>query len=67
MTTGCSVHHPLILRSVSARWKPSKSGASAPDGIDDGGISNKPEYGSTEKIKDDLRFIIPMQPNRKAK
>ena len=38
-----------------------------PDGIDDGGISNKPEYGSTEKIKDDLRFIIPMQPNRKAK
>ncbi|MBR6058492.1 MAG: hypothetical protein IKP58_10030 [Victivallales bacterium] len=28
------------------------------DGIDDGGIANKPEYGSSEKKKDDIRFII---------
>ena len=38
-----------------------------PNGIDDGGIFNKPEYGSTEKKKDDIRFIIPMQLNMKDK
>ena len=31
-----------------------------PDGIDDGGITSKPEYGSSEKTKDDIRFIIPI-------
>ena len=31
-----------------------------PDGIDDGGIAHKPEYGSSEKKKDDIRFIIPI-------
>ena len=31
-----------------------------PDGIDDGGRTHKPEYGSSEKKKDDIRFIIPI-------
>ena len=31
-----------------------------PDGIDDGGIAHKSEYGSSEKKKDDIRFIIPI-------
>ncbi len=31
-----------------------------PDGIDDGGIPHKPEDGSSEKKKDDIRFIIPI-------
>ena len=31
-----------------------------PDGIDDGGITRKPEFGSSEKEKDDIRFIIPI-------
>ena len=36
-----------------------------PDGIDDGGLSLKQEYGSSEK-KDDIRFIIPL-PSTKRK
>lgn len=32
-----------------------------PDGIDDGGINDKPEYGSGEKAKDDIRFIIRLE------
>ncbi len=32
-----------------------------PDDFDDGGITNNPEYGSSEKKKDDIRFILPIQ------
>ncbi|NLF61237.1 MAG: hypothetical protein GX574_08790 [Lentisphaerae bacterium] len=32
-----------------------------PDGVDDGGIREIPEYGSKEKEKDDLRLIIRLE------
>ena len=32
-----------------------------PDRIDDGGLNKKAEYGSGQKSKDDIRFIIPIQ------
>ncbi len=32
-----------------------------PDGIDDGGLNKKAEYGSGLKNKDDIRFIVPIQ------
>ena len=32
-----------------------------PDGIDDGGLNKKAEYGSEQKNKDDIRFVIPIQ------
>ncbi|MBP5639351.1 MAG: hypothetical protein J6X55_07725 [Victivallales bacterium] len=31
-----------------------------PDGIDDGGLNKNAEYGSEQKSKDDIRFIIPV-------
>ena len=32
-----------------------------PDGIDDGGLNKKAEYGSEQKSTDDIRFIVPIQ------
>ena len=32
-----------------------------PDGIDDGGLNKKAEYGSEQKSTDDIRFIIPIR------
>jgi len=31
-----------------------------PDGIDDGGLNKKAEYGSEQKSTDDIRFILPI-------
>ena len=32
-----------------------------PDGIDDGGLNKKAEYGSEQNSTDDIRFIIPIR------
>ena len=32
-----------------------------PNGIDDGGLNKKAEYGSGQKSTDDIRFIIPIR------